>query len=322
MLENKDGRDAIQIFLSYSHKDEALREELEAHLSPLKRLNFINAWHDRKIMPGADYANEIDKYMKNSDLILLLISADFIASDYCYNAQLEEALQRHKAGKAWIIPVILRAVRWEHTPIGRLKPLPTDGKPITSWINQDEAFLDVVQGIERAILELARTYPMLHFNEAEQLRLHINVPPPAFSKAKLLEIKESPDGKQVRRCKLSLQRIYKQVSDINLHNIHTKDDKTLKKMFNDVRKTLKNMKSKDAIDALIYSIDQLYENIEEAFFYLEALYASFEDAILEIDKAKPDDINIEELKRIVNEFHTNLHDCHEYLGKSLQQFIS
>ncbi len=145
-------KNVVRIFYSYSHKDEQLRESLETHLAILKRQGLALDWHDRKITPGQTWASEIDAYLNESDVIILLISADFIASDYCYGKEMELALRKHEAGNAFVLPIIVRPVDWmTGTPFAKLQVLPKDGKPVTTWTNQDEAWLDVTKGVRKAI---------------------------------------------------------------------------------------------------------------------------------------------------------------------------
>lgn len=125
----------IQLFYSYSHKDEKLRDKLETHLALLKRQSVIASWHDRKIGAGQEWANQINEYLNSAQIILLLVSSDFLASDYCYDIELKRAMERHKAGEARVIPIILRPCDWQSAPIGGLQALPRDAKPITDWTN-------------------------------------------------------------------------------------------------------------------------------------------------------------------------------------------
>ena len=143
----------LEVFFSYSHKDEKMRERLEAHLSTLKRENIIAGWHDRKINPGEEWKGKIDEHLEKSDIILLLISADFLASDYCYDVELDRALARHEIGEARVIPIILRPCEWPVTRFGKLQALPRDGKPVCNYPTQDHAFSEVVRGIRRVIEE-------------------------------------------------------------------------------------------------------------------------------------------------------------------------
>ena len=146
--------EAIKVFFSYAHEDENLRDELEKHLSMLKRQGVIKGWHDRKIGPGKEWKGEIDTHLDTADVILLLISPDFIASDYCWDVEVKRTMERHEAGEARVIPVILRPVDWKSAPFGKLQALPTDAKPVTIWSDRDEAFLDVARGIRAAVADL------------------------------------------------------------------------------------------------------------------------------------------------------------------------
>jgi hypothetical protein len=145
----------IEVFFSYSHKDEQLRDELSSHLAILKRRHVINGWHDRRIGAGREWEKEIDEHLNSSQIVLLLVSSDFLASDYCYDIEVKRAMQRHEAGEARVIPIILRDVDWKGAPFSRLKALPKDGKAITSWSNRDEAFRNVAEGIKDAVDEAA-----------------------------------------------------------------------------------------------------------------------------------------------------------------------
>jgi TIR domain len=147
---------AVQIFFSYAHEDEPLRKELEKQLSFLKWQGLISGWNDRDIKAGEEWAHEIDRHLNSAHIILLLVSPDFMASDYCYSIEMERALARHKAGKAQVIPIILRPVFWKDAPFGKLRVLPTDTKPVTSWPNRDEAFLDIATGIRKIVQELLK----------------------------------------------------------------------------------------------------------------------------------------------------------------------
>ncbi|MEO1394933.1 MAG: toll/interleukin-1 receptor domain-containing protein [Cyanobacteria bacterium J06634_5] len=143
--------DALRLFYSYSHKDEILRDQLDTHLKILERQGLIQSWHDRRILGGEDWAQEIDTNLQQADIVLLLISADFIASDYCYNIEMEQAMERHQAGKAKVIPVLVRAADFSGTPFKDLQGFPTDMKAVTQWSDRDSAWLNVETGIKNAI---------------------------------------------------------------------------------------------------------------------------------------------------------------------------
>ena len=138
------------VFFSYSHADEDLRDQLEKQLAMLKRQGVIETWHDRRIGAGQELGQVIDDHINSDDIILLLVSPDFIASDYCYDIEMKRAMERHEAGEAIVIPVILRACDWHHAPFGRLLGTPKDGKPVTQWPDRDEAFLQVARSVRDA----------------------------------------------------------------------------------------------------------------------------------------------------------------------------
>lgn len=140
-----------QLFLSYSHRDEAMRDRLQVHLAMLKRNGLIETWHDRMIPAGGVLDDEIDAHLESADVVLLLVSADFMASDYCYTREMTRALERRQQGIAQVVPIILDHCDWLNSPLSKLKAVPKDGKPISKWPNQSEAWLDVVSEI-RAML--------------------------------------------------------------------------------------------------------------------------------------------------------------------------
>ncbi len=141
----------LNVFYSYAHKDEDLRDELAVHLAILKRQGKIRPWHDRQITGGQEWAGEIDDNLNAADVILLLVSPTFVASDYCWDVELKRALERHEAREARVIPIILRPVDWSGAPFAKLQALPKNAKPVTTWPNRDEAFLDVAKGLRAAI---------------------------------------------------------------------------------------------------------------------------------------------------------------------------
>lgn len=139
------------VFFSYSHADSDLRDQLEQHLAMLKRQGRIEAWHDRKIVAGEPIDDRISEYLESADVILLLVSADFLASDYCYGIEMRRALERSNANEAKVVPIILRPCDWKSAPFARLLVAPTDGKPVTRWVDRDEAWLNVVEQLKRVL---------------------------------------------------------------------------------------------------------------------------------------------------------------------------
>lgn len=138
-------------FISYSHRDEVFRQELETHLAPLRRQGLLSVWHDRRITPGDHLDDAISENLESADLILMLISADFVASEYCYAREMTRALERHQARAARAISIICRPCDFQGLPFGRFLLLPTDGKPVSSWPDRDAAWVDVVRGIRRTL---------------------------------------------------------------------------------------------------------------------------------------------------------------------------
>ena len=153
-LTARQSMPGIELAYSYSHRDQSLRHELAAHLSPLEREGLIASWYDRCIVPGKELDREIDARLDRAEIILLLVSADFIASDYCYGREMKRAMERHEAGDARVIPIIVRPVDWCGTPFRKLLGLPDDGRAVTAWSNRDEAYLNIARGIRRAAEEL------------------------------------------------------------------------------------------------------------------------------------------------------------------------
>ena len=148
---------AVRVFISYSHKDEALRNQLEVQLAMLKRQGLVEIWHDCRLVSGDRLDWTISKELDHADIILLLVSPDFLASDYCYKIEKGRALERHQTGEARLVSVILRPCDWRHTDLAKFVVTPRDGKPITQWPDRDEAFLDVVQSIRAALEDIGRT---------------------------------------------------------------------------------------------------------------------------------------------------------------------
>lgn len=145
----------VEVFFFYAYKDETYKDELLTHLATLRRQKVIAAWHDRMIGAGTEWEGQIDTHLKSARVILLLISPDFIASDYCNDVEVAEAMRRHEAGDARVIPISVRPVDAAGMPFMKLQGLPKDFKPVSTWSNRDEAWLDVAKGIRRAVEALA-----------------------------------------------------------------------------------------------------------------------------------------------------------------------
>jgi hypothetical protein len=190
----------IRVFLSYAHRDEALVEEFRSHLAILRRRGMVAEWYDRRIAAGGDWNHKISAALEEADLILLLLSADFLASDYIFDVEVQRAMQKQQEGKARIVPIILRPVLWEATPFSVFQALPRDARPVTSWRNRDEAWFDVMQGITLICEEMIatpqpllkprpdgseETFPLFDVFKASGMPIVTFVEPDAFPRLKL-----------------------------------------------------------------------------------------------------------------------------------------
>ena len=165
----------LQLFIAYSRKDSAFLDELRVQLTPLERSGKAKIWYDGKIEPGVVWETAIRENLHSADIILLLVSADAIASDYFYDKELADALARHAAGTARVVPLIVRPCVWQETRLGELQALPKDGKAVTSWSDRDEAYADAVAALTRMVnnilaeraAEAERLEAERRFSEAE-----------------------------------------------------------------------------------------------------------------------------------------------------------
>ena len=146
----------LRVFFSYSHKDEDMRNELETQLKLLQRLRLISTWSDRRIQPGDEWRTCIDEQLQSSDLMLLLVSSDFLASDYCMDVEMKLALEKQQKGEMKIVAVILRDCGWRDAPFAKFQVLPAEGRPVSLWENRDSAWRNVYEGMKR-LAEDART---------------------------------------------------------------------------------------------------------------------------------------------------------------------
>lgn len=155
MIDAANHKNPLKLFYSYAPEDEPLRQQLEKHLALMQRDRLIESWHNYQISPGTEISQEINTHLNTAHIILLLISSDFLSSDYCYSTEMKRALERHTAGEARVIPIILRPCDWQTASFSNLQPLPANRTPITKWQDRDEAFLDVATGIRKVIKEMA-----------------------------------------------------------------------------------------------------------------------------------------------------------------------
>lgn len=187
----------IEVFISYSHKDESLKDELYIHLANLTRQGKIKPWQDRAIEAGTEWDAEIKTHLESAEIILLLITPRFIASEYCFDKEMQRAMERHNLGTARVVPIIMKPCDWQDTPFSKLQVLPKDAKPVTSWSDLDEALLDVVKGIRRAVDSITKHLkPALipHSNQSSPIQTR----PPAPS--------EFPSGPVVTDSQFYIER--------------------------------------------------------------------------------------------------------------------
>jgi len=154
MPTSAPANEPLSVFLSYAHTDEDWKDELVVHLANLKRQGKIRAWQDRDIEAGTEWDAAIKQQLETAEIILLLITPRFLASDYCFDLEMQRAVERHNQGTARVIPIMVKPCDWQGTPFSKLQVLPKDAKPITKWDDRDEAFVDVVKGIRRAVESL------------------------------------------------------------------------------------------------------------------------------------------------------------------------
>ncbi len=160
-------QEPIKIFISYSHKDEAYRETLSIHLKPLERKKIIKVWHAVTIAPGQEWDFEIKRELSEAEIILFLVSPDFLASDYVHEVELPKALERYKNQEAVVVPILIRTSRFKKSDLGRFQALPRNLKPINEWKNKDAAWMDVVEKLEGVV---QRAQENRHFSPPREMR--------------------------------------------------------------------------------------------------------------------------------------------------------
>lgn len=173
----------LNLFFSYSHRDEEYRNELENHLAVLKRQGVISSWHDRRIIAGSNIGQEISSNLERAKIVLLLVSSNFLASDYCYEKEMQRAIQLHQEGKLVVIPVILHPCDWHSAPFGDLLATPQDGKPVSMHANPHEAYANIAKDIrvasesinvgEPSILNINASQPIANIQRERSSNLRV-----------------------------------------------------------------------------------------------------------------------------------------------------
>jgi len=147
----------INVFYSYSHKDDAYRDRLVEQLEDLASEGVINGWHDRKITPSADWKREIERNLDRAHIVLFLISPDFMASPYCLGVEAARAVELHWERRCRLVPVIIRPTpNWQDSKFkfGTFQALPRDAKPVSEWPRPERAFMDIGEGVRRVCKEI------------------------------------------------------------------------------------------------------------------------------------------------------------------------
>lgn len=140
-----------KLFCAYARKDLDLVQELNAHLSPMKRMGLIDLWHDQDISPGNDWNDEIAQQLRMADVVILVVSPYFLGSNYCYEIEMTRAMERQERGESLVIPILLRPCDWSITPVARLQVLPQNALPVTKWPDIHSALEDVARGLRKCI---------------------------------------------------------------------------------------------------------------------------------------------------------------------------
>ncbi len=164
---------SIKVVCCYAREDQQFLNELNKHLASLQRVGDVTLWADIHIFPGTEWERELHTRLDQAQIILLLVSASFIQSDYCYHQEMQRALQRHQRGEASVIPVILTPVMWQITPLRALQALPKDAKPITTWPNEDEAYKNVAEGTRQIVEALKRGQVSDKRKRRDKIRNHL-----------------------------------------------------------------------------------------------------------------------------------------------------
>lgn len=252
----------LNIFFAYARENSDLRNRLDKHLATLKRNKHVKTWFDGKIESGREWENEIYNALETADIVLLLISADFISSDYCYEIEMENALERHKNGKSVVIPIILTHCDWADTPFSKLQALPKDAIPIVDrrWDTEDQAMKDVALGIKSIVSRIIKErednistyYEEITSLKDEKEKLELEL---KYSHAKQKELeklisKKSSEDRitEIEEKDKKISRLQKELDELQQYS--TKQDKENRKLAINKR-------------AVIINDGQLYTTINE-----------------------------------------------------------
>ena len=149
------------LFISYAHKDERMKDELVMRLKLLQAQGLVDCWHDRMIEVGEEWDRHIMRELDSADIILMLVTSASLASDYIRTKEMENALQRSSRGEAAVFPVILEHCQWQLTPLKDFQALPEDAKPVRDWKPQRNGWYNVMEGLRKKIAGMKRNRSVL-----------------------------------------------------------------------------------------------------------------------------------------------------------------
>ncbi len=157
-LPDAQAKRLVKVFISYSHADSEFMKEFKKHINPIVTNNGIELWDDGQLIPGEHIDISIRKKLLDADIVVMLVSIDYLNSYYCMDIELTESIERHEKGECRVVPIILRNCMWSQAPFKSLKALPDDGKPVNSFLNLDDAFTNVAKGFLRVVADVAEKF--------------------------------------------------------------------------------------------------------------------------------------------------------------------
>ncbi len=262
---------SIAICIVYSRQDEKLREQLETYLAPFKQLDLFSSWQDCTIGEDQGWQHELEDCLSGAQMVLLLVSESFIASDYCYSVELEQLAAQHQSGARCVIPIILQPVAWQKTPLGQFRVLPRDGQAVTDWADQDQAFFSITRGVKAAVRRLNLEYEnrlrlQLYgqdFYTAIQRKYPLS--PSALNKLKQAQeaLKLGGESVALAEQRILLQTLYSQLRDLlTCAQWQAADQETVTLLLRLARRTSEGYLTPDSIRQLpcrdLQLIDQLW----------------------------------------------------------------
>ncbi len=213
---------SVNIFFCYAREDEALLNKLKTHLRPSQRQGLIDVWYDRDINAGTEWEQEINQHLNSAQIVLLLVSPDFMDSDYCYSIEMKRAIERHERGEARVIPIILRPIDWQGAPFGKLQVLPQNASPVTIWTDLDLAFRDIAIQLRKVVKELQKLQMNISPHQEELLQSN-NPRTPLWSRASELtdgNAQQEHVSSDILQALSEFRRCQKKVSELkSVHNM-------------------------------------------------------------------------------------------------------